>query len=377
MKARLGAGVHDAVHAHMPALDGLRGIAIVLVMLHAFDVFGATPATAHLAGIVFNVGWIGVQLFFVLSGFLITGILLDTHDTKGWYGRFLARRALRIFPLYFGVLAVAFLILPSLVALPPGHGLHQLGLWTFTENFAAPFQGGEEAFPHFWSLCVEEQFYLAWPLVIVMFSRRGTIMLGAALVLVAIATRVFVRLHYVDPSGLDAAYLFTPCRMDALAMGAMAAAWVRGEGAVRWLAARPPALLAWSGMGIVVAGLLYGHLQRTGEHMQGAGYSVIALGFTIMLVGVLRTDHCCARWLSGPALRSVGKYSFGMYVFHAPLHLFVGLPLLAQAGRAPTPLQATAYLLVASLATYAAGFLSYYAYERRFLALKPALAPTA
>ncbi|MEO8364716.1 MAG: acyltransferase [Pseudoxanthomonas sp.] len=377
MNAPSGPALKDAVRGHLPALDGLRGVAILLVLLHAFDVFGPAPAVAHLAGIVLDVGWIGVQLFFVLSGFLITGILLDTRSSTGWYRRFFVRRILRIFPLYFGVLAIAFLILPGLVALPPGHGLHQAWLWTFTENYTAPFNGGEKAFPHFWSLCVEEQFYLIWPLVIALFARSGTIVFSTALVFIAIAARVFVRQHFGDPTGIDATYVFTPCRMDALAMGAMAAALVRGERAARWIASRPPGLLAWSGAGIVIAGLLYGRLQRTGVQMQGAGYTVIALGFAVALIGVLRTDHLCARMLQQPALRRVGKYSYGMYVFHAPLHLFVGLPLLARIGQAPGPLQAAVYLLAATLATYAAGALSYHAYERHFLALKPVLAPAA
>ena len=115
----------SAVRRHMPALDALRGVAVLLVLAHNFNL---VVVTGHLSAgfdAVMNIGWVGVQLFFVLSGFLITGILLDTARANNYYRAFFARRTLRIFPLYYAVLAFGFVVLPLLTKVPPGHGSHQ------------------------------------------------------------------------------------------------------------------------------------------------------------------------------------------------------------------------------------------------------------
>src|SRR6185295_2902058 len=101
--------------------------------------------------------------------FLITGILLDTQQAQNYYSGFYARRTLRIFPLYFGVLAATFIVLPLLWTLPSSIALdqkNQIWLWTYSSNWASIFGAGSKTFPHFWSLAVEEQFYLVWPLLI-------------------------------------------------------------------------------------------------------------------------------------------------------------------------------------------------------------------
>ncbi|HEX6407837.1 MAG TPA: acyltransferase, partial [Gemmatimonadales bacterium] len=100
---------------HLPALDGLRGVAILLVMgYHILETFPGGPEVPDLVTRLASVGWIGVDLFFVLSGFLITGILYDTKGSPGFFRNFYIRRVLRIFPLYYGFLALFCLILPAL-----------------------------------------------------------------------------------------------------------------------------------------------------------------------------------------------------------------------------------------------------------------------
>jgi peptidoglycan/LPS O-acetylase OafA/YrhL len=359
--------MHRLVQRHMPALDGLRGIAILLVLAHGFDVIRTQTGPGHDIDLVLDLGWIGVQLFFVLSGFLITGILLDTQGSPTYYRSFFARRVLRIFPLYYGVLIVAYALVPLIATPPPGHGDHQVWLWTYTANFAEPLGKSEPAFPHFWSLCVEEQFYLVWPFVVRFAGRVGVIVLGVALVGVAIGSRLYVRQRWGD----DAAYMFTPCRMDALAIGAVAAALVRGERIGRRLVAWGPKRTAIVGALVVVAGSVLGHLSRTGPTMQTGGYSLLALGFAIVMMGALSPQALPARLLSMSWLRRVGTYSYGMYVFHAPLHLFVGLPILAQIAPSPGTSTGLVYAAIATLATFGAGAVSYHVYERRFLAWKP------
>ena len=125
--------------------------------------------TTWAAMLLVNVGWIGVQIFFVLSGFLITRNLLDSLGAPNYYRAFYVRRALRILPLYYGTLAVVFLLLP-LVGLHPlgddGGARDRLWFWVFLSNWSVPLGAAACGLPHFWSLAVEEQFYLAWPALV-------------------------------------------------------------------------------------------------------------------------------------------------------------------------------------------------------------------
>jgi peptidoglycan/LPS O-acetylase OafA/YrhL len=361
----------ELVRGRMPALDGLRGIAILLVLAHGFDVVQTRSGPGHGIDIALDLGWIGVQLFFVLSGFLITGILLDTRTARGYYKSFLIRRVLRIFPLYYGVLFVAYAIVPHVAAVPAGHGDHQIWLWTYLENFAAPLGRSEPAFPHFWSLAVEEQFYIVWPIVVYLVGRRGVLVVGVVLAAIAIGARVYVRSHY----GPMAAYMFTPCRMDALAIGALAAAIVRGERLRSVIAHHRATLMFAIGSAVVLAGAIVGHLLREGETMQTGGYTLIALGFALVLVAALPQRRLPARVLGWRPLRTIGLYSYGMYVFHSPLHVYVGLPLLARIDTKQTSAVGVTYILALGLITFGLAALSYHLYEQRFLRLKPRLAP--
>ncbi|HET6431950.1 acyltransferase [Dyella sp.] len=358
---------------HLPALDGLRGVAILLVLLHGFDVIQPVGMLSRALDVGLDLGWIGVQLFFVLSGFLITGVLLDTRHAPHYYRSFFVRRVLRIFPLYYGVLLLAFVVLPWL-GWSIGGG-HQVWLWTYLANFAAPFGYGEPAFPHFWSLCVEEQFYLLWPVVVQRAGRRGVIAWSGLLVCIAIGSRLYVRHWLGEPIGHEAAYMFTPCRMDALAIGAVVAAFVRGDRSAAWIARQRASAVTGAGVALLLVGLLAGHTHRAGATMQGIGYTVIALGFALLLIGALRHGHWPARWLAWAPLRRCGRYSYGMYVFYAPLHAFVGLPLLAALGGPSTLGAAVLYSVAATAATFCLGALSWHGYERHFLAMKSLFAP--
>jgi peptidoglycan/LPS O-acetylase OafA/YrhL len=348
----------EIVRLHMPGLDGLRGVAVLLVLAHTFDVISRASRIDD----ALNAGWIGVQLFFVLSGFLITGILLDTRDSPTYYRTFFTRRVLRIFPLYYTVLIIAYIVIPFDATPPPGHGAHQFWLWTYTNNYAAAFGKEEHAFPHFWSLAVEEQFYLVWPFVVHLVGRRGVTILAPIAIVAAIAARMFARQRW----GEEAAYLFTPCRMDALALGALAAAMVRAPVVV--FDRISPLALRIAGAIVVLGGLAVGRLDRVGVPMQYAGYTIIALGFALVLLGALDGS----RLLQWRGLRRVGMYSYGMYVFHMPLHLYIGLPLI---GETPSRVIAVVYVVGASAVTFGVAMASYHLFERPFLALKATLAP--
>jgi peptidoglycan/LPS O-acetylase OafA/YrhL len=348
------------VRGHMPALDGLRGIAILLVLAHGFDVIQTRGGPGHDVDMVLDVGWIGVQLFFVLSGFLITGILLDTRSSPHYFRTFWVRRALRIFPLYYAVLTIALVF-----------GASSIYLWTYTSNFAEPLGHAQPVFPHFWSLAVEEQFYFLWPVVVWLVARRGVVALSFALSALAIASRLYARHHW----GQEAAYMFTPCRMDALALGAGTAALIRSDRLRRFVANRNAAGLGITGGLIILAGAVIGHVSRTAAPMQVDGYTIIAIGFAVMLVAALPPTGMPARILSWSPLRYIGRYSYGMYVFHAPLHILVGLPLLERVQWQQGTAFGLAYMIGATLITLALAALSYHLYESRFLALKKRFAP--
>ena len=179
---------------HIKPLDGLRGIAILLVMWFHF----AWPAKAQglitrLYVSVAALGWVGVDLFFVLSGFLITGILLDSKRGAGYFRNFYARRVLRIFPLYYAVLLVTLVILPLIVPydtpalkrLLEGQGW----LWLYSTNISVAVEHGNWIasadwlrMGALWSLAVEEHFYLVWPLLVFFLSRRALLRTSIAMI---------------------------------------------------------------------------------------------------------------------------------------------------------------------------------------------------
>ena len=197
-------------------------------------------------------GWVGVTLFFALSGFLITGILLDTRDRPHAWRTFTVRRALRIFPLYYVALATAFLVLAPVGALPawllPDES-HQVWYWTYLVNWSEPFGLGGPGFGHFWSLAVEEQFYLLWPLVALSLGSRRLAAVSAILVAVALGARVAIlEGPWTADVASSAIYRFTICRWDALALGAIVAICARDA---QWA----PRLIriAWPGTLVLLA----------------------------------------------------------------------------------------------------------------------------
>ncbi len=346
---------------------------MLLVLAHNFNLAeGARSLPARALGLALNSGWLGVQLFFVLSGFLITGILLDTRKAENYWSAFLARRALRIFPLYYVVLLCAFVIAPTF-GRPIAGSEHQIWLWTYLANFGPIVP----LLPHLWSLSVEEQFYFAWPLFVRRLSHRHLAMLCGSLVVFAIVSRVALRASSLGP---EAAYSFTNARLDALALGALAALAVRDAGVTRWLLARR-ALLRWASLLVFVATVVTTRgAPRVGAGTQTYGYTVFAVAFAglVFEVATARTGDAVARAFSWAPLRAAGRYSYAMYLFHMPLHLLVGLPLVERMvgqSRAATVPFALAYFVTATLLTYLAGTASYHLFEKHWLALKRHVQP--
>jgi len=370
---------------HMPVLDGLRGVAILLVLtIHAIAAPLAPAATrvdAAVRAIAF-VGWTGVDLFFVLSGFLITGILLDTKGQPGWWPHFVARRALRIFPLYYGALTVLFVLLPRLVhwSAPAFSTLqaNQSWYWTYTVNVLAgltPHRGTPLNTVHFWSLSIEEQFYLIWPLIVWACSARALLRLAVLAVISGFVFRLGLVMQ--DPVDTTPAYFLTPGRLDGLMTGVALAVVARmPSGLVRLKASAPRVL----GLGVLALGalaVLRGGLDPKDPVVAVAAFPGVAVTYGALLVMALTRPPTSrlVRTLRSGWLGKWGKYSYGIYVIHYPLLGAItwkttfyqnGVAVLG-GSRLPSVLLLAA---VGMSLSYTFAWLSYHAYEKRFLELK-------
>ena len=362
-------------HMHFPSLDGVRGIAILLVIVYHFSsslgVLGfASPVLTFL-----RFGWCGVDVFFALSGFLITGILLDTKSSPGYFRNFYTRRVLRIFPLYYGSLLIVFLLR---VALPDAGvwGVHdELGspgsmLWPvlYLQNFAIFLRGSSVTgvTTHYWSLAVEEHFYLVWPLLVWLATRQQVLLLAIAAAALSITSRFVLHVHGAD---LDALFGLTPLRLDGLAIGAIAAVAIRGQGGLnavrRW---------AWSALalsGVLLVGLLaFRHVTNQADPAIWVfGYPLVAtMTAAALIVGM--TGGPLGRVLSLSPLRWLGKYSFGLYVWHPIVGMILLHSQVAPVSETSGRLEVLLVTLGALALDLSVAWLSFNIWEKRFLDLK-------
>jgi peptidoglycan/LPS O-acetylase OafA/YrhL len=365
-----------AGHLHIPALDGLRGIAVLSVMLYHFAMSPAAGSRLNdLLVRVSRFGWIGVDLFFVLSGFLITGILINAKDSRHYFRNFYARRTVRIFPLYYGVLALFYLVAPQLNLYSP-QGIanaqhYQAWFWLYASNFLTAFKGGWvfEQFTHFWSLAVEEHFYLVWPAIVYLVPTRRLGWVCGAFIIGGLIVRVVFELRGCN---MYYAHLLTPSRVDSLAMGGLIAVLGRREGGLFSLA-RPARIVAVTSLLAIVAIYLKVHDFQPGKLLvRTAGFSLLALFFGAILVLSMTTNSIGGRILRGRFLRFFGKYSYGLYVFHVLI-----VPWVRQwAGAREMAEKVGAFpaLMVHIAACFAISILcaliSWHCYEKWFLKLK-------
>ncbi len=362
----------------MPALDGVRGLAILFVVMHNLSLLSEPQGVgARLLAAWLDRGWVGVQLFFVLSGFLITSILLDTRKASNYFSSFFGRRVLRIFPLYYATLLVMFVVFPMLHVWNGGSlhdHRHELWLTVYLSNWIEPFSAaGQNPLPHFWSLAVEEQFYVVWPLLVYRRDARQVLKLSLAIAVAALAIRYLLLSAALPP---DAVYKFSVCRMDALALGAGAAAALRLPAWRDTLVGRPVRLL-WACAAVLLIGAALSHAYAAhGLVPQTLGYTFLAIGFTLFVLAAACADISgAAGWptlLRGTALRRLGLYSYAMYVLHVPLREVIGLPLLRALGfeSHSNVMPTLVYVALGTVASYAVAAASYHYFEVHFLRLK-------
>ena len=357
---------------HIPALDGIRGLAALSIFIYHYGGMHSSYGLIRIAGEVINFGWAGVSLFFVLSGFLISGILWESFDKKGWWQRFYWRRSLRIFPLYYFALALIFVATLWF----DGHQWPLGSIWPFlvylqnTPPLYAVWNKFPNAFAlsHFWSLAVEEQFYLIWPFLLVW--RRGNNLTARRMCILIWALSFGFRLTVCFAGMRELwAIAFLVGRAGELAMGAYLALAIRDAkmktvvlknarfffagsllaivGIIIWTKSADVQTSLMTTVGIAINGILFA--------------SLIALSLQPGAVATLFS----MRWL-----RWLGKISYGIYVYHILLNpLFVWIVFRAFPG-----LGHDAHFLaiagVAAVGTLTMACLSFYGFEAPILRLK-------
>lgn len=398
----------------LQSLDGLRAIAIIFVFFHHLkNYIPAVNAPVYYLQRYIEQGWIGVDLFFVLSGFLITGILIDTRPATNYFSGFYARRVLRIFPLYYTVLIAIVIgaqwiaathtlegrIVAAVTPLPQDRWTYfcfltnWIGLWHVQWG---PRFGSILA--HFWSLGVEEQFYLVWPFLVWIVRPRHLPWVAGSLALLSAITRLGWAMHIgvqaLVPPVSKALHLATICRLDSLFLGALAAWLYRNPGLLArvrpWL---PPIARAclivffavYSAL-LFLPGLtlqsVYGdpqYLAHSTDDVLGlfllfGGYTLLAIGFASCVLLTACTDSQPTRmqsFLCSRPLSAIGKYSYGIYVFHVPIlglfEIFI-IPRLAFSTN--SALGSLTCLVVIAALSFLIPALSYEIFERKILHLK-------
>jgi peptidoglycan/LPS O-acetylase OafA/YrhL len=308
-------------------LDGLRGFAILIVfLLHYISSSnaGAMGSAISRFAALFRLGWTGVDLFFVLSGFLIGGILLDARSSSSYFRTFYYRRAHRILPVYFGL--VTIFGLTGYLGARIFHPQHPLWFATsiplvvyylFLQNMV--FRSASH-FAYYsvvvtWSLCVEEQFYLVSPFLIRYLPIRRLKLALLACVIGAPILRYFL---FPRPQwGFAMAYTLTPCRADALALGMLSAIAWRGGGK-DWLARHTWLLKGGLALLSCAAIAMEKWLPEPRTAFQAAyQYSLIALMYTcLMLLTLVQSDGVLARVTRMKFLRAWGRVSYCVYLIH-------------------------------------------------------------
>ena len=321
--------------ARIPALDGVRGIAILLVLLrHAIfgvgTVLHGEPHSRIAAGFLVagQLTWSGVDLFFVLSGFLIGGILLDARNSPRYFQTFYLRRAYRILPLYFVVVAVflfSHLSWFALLARPGRFQPLEIPWWayaTFTQNFWMAQLGtfGLTSAGITWSLAIEEQFYLTVPMLIRRIQIRYLPGVLVAVIVGAPLVRLLLGALLADHSGISC-YVLTPARADGLSLGVLCAFLVRRQPVWDWLVARRG--LLWTISGALFCGvgfMTFRGYDAFSPAMTTWGYSWLAFFYTsFLLLAVTDLGGWLERTLSNRILGRLGTLAYCLYLIHISL----------------------------------------------------------
>ena len=357
-------------------LDGLRGFALVMILVfHAVSQEGEYPVGSFLAYLQRSIGlaWTALDLFFVLSGFLIGGILMDARESRSYFKTFYARRFFRIVPVYFAWVLLYVLIIAcasGLVIKLSNSGLKpplNFSIWShflFLQN-SFDFHYSHLAgawFGHLWSLAVEEQFYLIAPLAVRIIPPRYLKWVLGAAVLVAILARLYFRFDSNMPFTMITTR--TVCRMDSLAIGMLAALFVRSESGSRWL--RENLRFLRTLLAVLAAGVAFLFFYAYGSKtlgMQTIGFTWMAAFYAaVLLLAVQNRSGWLAGFLRTPVLLELGSVSYCAYLIHLVVNVSLHALILRHSPRISTVSGALVTIL-AVLVTYSVSKLSWAYFE--------------
>ncbi len=306
--------LHPAATSHLPALDGLRGLALLLVFCHHIA-YTYPPQYFLRHGTVLRVlrfvllhGWVGVDIFFVLSGFLVTGILLRSRQAENYSSVFYARRVLRIAPVYYGVLVFVFLVPGS----PWLHYAHvpwhtQLWWWLSGSNVVSALHPGYLALlSPFWSLAIEEHFYLLWPLAVRRLTDRRLMQLALGLVAGEVVLRMLPPVVALTLQSPEVIYRWTPLHFDGLLLGSLAAIAVSTD-------LLKQNAIAWLRLCATVAALAAAGMLHAGLRFHTTPILSLAAASAVAMLALQNGRGWLSRLLSNRLLRRVGRYSYFMY----------------------------------------------------------------
>jgi peptidoglycan/LPS O-acetylase OafA/YrhL len=371
----------DLTRTHYVQLDGLRGLAILMVMAYHFCL-PHPDFHSRDSGFLLQLaqgGWMGVDLFFVLSGFLITGILMETRTQQHYFRNFLGRRFLRIWPLYYLSLLALLVAFPAVLREVPAQLQSmqdkQLWFWLYGANWLYAREGGfsQTSGGYFWSLAVEEQFYLLWPFVVYRLRDRGLLRASLGLLGLSLASRI-VLTHLGVGSG--SLYTMTFTHLDGLAVGSCLAVCLRSPEltarVMRWL----PLAVGCALVGLVVVRLADRDLFFWSRHMATYGYTFIAIVFGALLVHLLGGGKALGlnRLCRGRFMRQAGKYSYALYMVHVPVASLL-FPLTSRALQRWAPdvgpdLRFVVFAAVSFAVSWGLAVASWYLFEKPILSLK-------
>ena len=349
-RARKSLRVEVKMHRRIPQLDAVRGLAILVVMFHnispKYPLFHSDQ--------LFRDGWMGVDLFFVLSGLLITGILLDTKQSAGYFKNFYVRRCLRIWPLYYSLLFFMFIVVRFLNPSEYHAVVQTSSPWwafpLFLQNFLLPISTNAAGpLGVTWSLAIEEQFYLVWPLVVRFSSITQLRQLAIAEICLSPMLRYYLWLHHVD------LYTNIFCRLDGLMAGALLALLIRSDNFV------PSKLLQRAWILLLIAAPLA--FLTEAFHARWIVFSFTALASAAFVYVAMFSER---KWLqkimTNQFLVYTGTISYGLYLLHKIPFGMVQVLHLDRRPYLPLPI-----ILVAS---YVLAALSWNLLEKPFLSLK-------
>jgi peptidoglycan/LPS O-acetylase OafA/YrhL len=350
---------------HYPALDGLRGLAIILVLL--FHNFRYIP--------LFEYNWVGVDLFFVISGFLITGILLRERNTENYPQNFYVRRILRIFPIYYFSLLLLFYLLPRSINYSFNTEYffrNQKWFWFFGENWLfIVHDPGNKIFlaGHFWTLALEEQFYILFPWIILLVKNRSKLIsLLLAILSLLFIGRLLIAFLHMAPSTYSNLYEFT--RFDGLCIGALLAALLHKKTPlIRRIDKQMASFLI---LGIVALLIICPIFNWRLPLFASSFYPMIAIFWGLVVRSSLVEGTFCFSVFNNPILKFFGKISYGVYIFHWPVYKIMELKLrewLMHEISSTVGVNLTLSFLAAIVAVLIA-LASYYWFENKFLKLK-------